>query len=131
MSKPTPPKPYRELQRAHPDFMEAFESMGVAAREAGPLDAHTVALVKLAGLRDRCLSVARRIPAAIVIAEPGREQQCARQQHIAEEPLPGAFLHDSGCNGGCNFFARNHPCTCGLMKFQRTNDTRIRPVRLT
>lgn len=48
MSKSTPPKPYRELQRAHPEFMEAFESMGEAAREAGPLDARTVALVKLA-----------------------------------------------------------------------------------
>ena len=42
------PKAYRDLQRAHPEFMAALEAMGETAREAGPLDAHTVALVKLA-----------------------------------------------------------------------------------
>ena len=42
------PKAYRELRRAHPDFMEAFEAMGQAAREAGPLDSRTAALVKVA-----------------------------------------------------------------------------------
>lgn len=48
MKKSEPPKAYRDLQRAHPEFMAALEAMGEAAREAGPLDAHTVALVKLA-----------------------------------------------------------------------------------
>ena len=41
-------KAYQELKRAHPEFMAALEAMGEAARSAGPLDARTIALVKLA-----------------------------------------------------------------------------------
>ena len=48
MKKSPLPRAYRDLQRAHPEFMRALEAMGEATREAGPLDAHTVALVKLA-----------------------------------------------------------------------------------
>lgn len=42
------PTAYQEIKRSYPDFMEAFEAMGEAARRAGPLDARTAALVKLA-----------------------------------------------------------------------------------
>ena len=42
------PEAYQELQRAHPEFMNALEAMGEAARKAGPLDTRTAALVKLA-----------------------------------------------------------------------------------
>ncbi|MHC5035507.1 MAG: carboxymuconolactone decarboxylase family protein [Planctomycetota bacterium] len=48
MKPSPPPKAYRDLSRTLPDFMSALERMGIAAREAGPLDAHTIALVKLA-----------------------------------------------------------------------------------
>jgi alkylhydroperoxidase/carboxymuconolactone decarboxylase family protein YurZ len=48
MKESPPQKAYRELTRAHPEFMAALEAMGEAARSAGPLDARTVALVKLA-----------------------------------------------------------------------------------
>lgn len=48
MKSSKPPKPYRDLQRAHPEFMAGLEAMGEAARDAGPLDSKTVALVKLA-----------------------------------------------------------------------------------
>ena len=41
-------KAYQELVRTHPEFMAALEAMGAAARDAGPLDARTIALVKLA-----------------------------------------------------------------------------------
>jgi alkylhydroperoxidase/carboxymuconolactone decarboxylase family protein YurZ len=42
------PKAYQDIRRSYPDFMAAFEAMGEAARLAGPLDARTSALVKLA-----------------------------------------------------------------------------------
>ena len=48
MKKTELPKAYRDLLRAHPKFMAALEAMGEAARDEGPLDARTVALVKLA-----------------------------------------------------------------------------------
>ena len=52
MSDPAPktniPKPYRRMHREHPEFMAAYESLGKEAREAGPLEEQTVALVKLA-----------------------------------------------------------------------------------
>ncbi len=48
MKKAPRPKAYQDLQKAHPEFMAALEAMGEAARNAGPLDARTVALVKLA-----------------------------------------------------------------------------------
>ena len=48
MSESPPQQAYRELMRAHPEFMAALEAMGEAARNAGPLDIRSVALVKLA-----------------------------------------------------------------------------------
>ena len=42
------PKPYKQMHEAYPDFMEAYESFGQAARLAGPLSEREIALVKLA-----------------------------------------------------------------------------------
>jgi len=42
------PKPYKQMHQSHPELMQAYESFGHAAREAGPLSAREVALVKLA-----------------------------------------------------------------------------------
>lgn len=42
------PKPYKQMHQRYPELMQAYESFGQAAREAGPLSAREVALVKLA-----------------------------------------------------------------------------------
>ncbi|TWU60963.1 MULTISPECIES: carboxymuconolactone decarboxylase family protein [Crateriforma] len=42
------PKRYKQMHQDHPEFMRAYESLGKAAREAGPLSDREVALVKLA-----------------------------------------------------------------------------------
>lgn len=42
------PEAYRQLGKAYPAVMQAYEALGVAVAEAGPLDARTRALVKLA-----------------------------------------------------------------------------------
>lgn len=42
------PEPYRRLGKTYPAVMQAYEALGVAVAEAGPLDARTRALVKLA-----------------------------------------------------------------------------------
>jgi len=42
------PKPYKQMHEDHPQFMQAYEAMGKAARQAGPLTDREVALVKLA-----------------------------------------------------------------------------------
>lgn len=42
------PKRYQQMHADHPDLMQAYESFGKAAREAGPLSDREVALVKLA-----------------------------------------------------------------------------------
>ena len=42
------PKPYKRMHEQHPELMQAYESFGQAAREAGPLTPREVALVKLA-----------------------------------------------------------------------------------
>lgn len=42
------PGPYRAMHASHPDLMRAYEAFGAACAAAGPLDAKTVALVKLA-----------------------------------------------------------------------------------
>ncbi len=42
------PKRYQQMHQSHPELMQAYESFGQAAREAGPLSAREVALVKLA-----------------------------------------------------------------------------------
>ncbi|MEM1224366.1 MAG: carboxymuconolactone decarboxylase family protein [Planctomycetota bacterium] len=41
------PKPYQNMHQSHPEFMQAYEAMGKAASEAGPLNTREVALVKL------------------------------------------------------------------------------------
>jgi alkylhydroperoxidase/carboxymuconolactone decarboxylase family protein YurZ len=45
MSKP--PKFYLEMKERHGELIEAYESLSLAAKEAGPLDAKTAALSKL------------------------------------------------------------------------------------
>lgn len=42
------PKPYKQMHTDYPDLMQAYESFGKAAKDAGPLSAREVALVKLA-----------------------------------------------------------------------------------
>ncbi len=42
------PKSYQQMHRSYPEFMQAYESMGQAASQAGPLDPQSVALAKLA-----------------------------------------------------------------------------------
>jgi 4-carboxymuconolactone decarboxylase len=42
------PKPYKQMHQTYPDLMQAYESFGKEAREAGPLSAREVSLVKLA-----------------------------------------------------------------------------------
>ncbi|MBB3206368.1 alkylhydroperoxidase/carboxymuconolactone decarboxylase family protein YurZ [Rhodopirellula rubra] len=42
------PKSYQKMHENYPEFMQAYEAMGKATREAGPLSDREVALVKLA-----------------------------------------------------------------------------------
>jgi alkylhydroperoxidase/carboxymuconolactone decarboxylase family protein YurZ len=42
------PKSYQKMHESYPDLMQAYEAFGKAAKEAGPLSAREVALVKLA-----------------------------------------------------------------------------------
>lgn len=42
------PKPYKQMHQSHPELMQAYETFGQAAREAGPLSDREVSLVKLA-----------------------------------------------------------------------------------
>jgi AhpD family alkylhydroperoxidase len=41
------PKPFRDFSRAHADVVSAYEALGRACAEAGPLDAKTRELIKL------------------------------------------------------------------------------------
>ena len=43
------PKTYQRISEQYPDFIEAVEAVGTAARGAGPLDEKTAQLVQLAG----------------------------------------------------------------------------------
>jgi AhpD family alkylhydroperoxidase len=45
---PQLPRPYQRFRRQHPALVAAHEAMGQAAAEAGPLDAKTRELVRLA-----------------------------------------------------------------------------------
>ena len=45
---PQLPEFYQSMKQQHPEFMSAYEALGEAAKKAGPLDAKTAALVKLA-----------------------------------------------------------------------------------
>jgi alkylhydroperoxidase/carboxymuconolactone decarboxylase family protein YurZ len=42
------PKRYQQMHELYPEFMQAYEAMGKASREAGPLSEREVALTKLA-----------------------------------------------------------------------------------
>ncbi len=42
------PQRYRQMWETHPDVMRCYEAFGQAVREAGPLTAREVSLVKLA-----------------------------------------------------------------------------------
>lgn len=42
------PKPYQRMHQSNPKLMQAYETFGKAAREAGPLTDREVSLVKLA-----------------------------------------------------------------------------------
>ena len=42
------PGSYRRMHETHPEYMQAYEAFGQAAREAGPLSEREVSLVKLA-----------------------------------------------------------------------------------
>ncbi|MDA8744952.1 carboxymuconolactone decarboxylase family protein [Rubripirellula amarantea] len=42
------PKSYRKMHDEYPQYMQAYEAFGKAAKEAGPLSEREVALVKLA-----------------------------------------------------------------------------------
>lgn len=46
MSKPEPGF-YRHLKTHHPEYLDAVEALGEAARKAGPLDAKTLHLIQL------------------------------------------------------------------------------------
>ena len=59
------PKPYKQMKTEQPDLMNAYESFTAACANAGPLDAKTVALVKLcismgAGMEGAAHSHARK-----------------------------------------------------------------------
>jgi alkylhydroperoxidase/carboxymuconolactone decarboxylase family protein YurZ len=43
-----PPNFFSDMKRSHPQLMEAYEALSRAARQAGPLDEKSAALVKLA-----------------------------------------------------------------------------------
>jgi AhpD family alkylhydroperoxidase len=53
------PEPFRKLGADHPRVSEAYEALASAAHEAGPLDARTRRLVKLA------ISVGARLEGAV------------------------------------------------------------------
>ena len=42
------PKRYQKMHESYPEFMQAYEAMGKAAHDAGPLSDREIALVKLA-----------------------------------------------------------------------------------
>ena len=42
------PRPYKQMHQTYPELMQAYETFGEATRNAGPLSAREVALVKLA-----------------------------------------------------------------------------------
>lgn len=68
------PEPYVSLQSRHPELVEAYERLGVAATEGGPLETRELRLVKLAlavgaGLEGAVHSHARRALAAGIPAD--------------------------------------------------------------
>lgn len=46
--RPDRPSFYRSLKERHPGYMQALDNLGIAVRQAGPLDEQTVQLVQLA-----------------------------------------------------------------------------------
>jgi alkylhydroperoxidase/carboxymuconolactone decarboxylase family protein YurZ len=41
------PKPYQKLSQSYPDLFQAYEQLGAAAAEAGPLDVKSRELIKM------------------------------------------------------------------------------------
>jgi 4-carboxymuconolactone decarboxylase len=54
-----PPKRYQDFVRTYPEIADAYERLGTKVHEAGPLDEHTRALIKLA------LSVGAKLEGAV------------------------------------------------------------------
>lgn len=82
------PKRYQQMHQSHPDLMQAYESFGQAAKEAGPLSAREIALVKLAislgaGLEGASHSHCRKA------LESGCEQEDLRHVAILTAPTLG------------------------------------------
>ena len=82
------PKRYQQMHQSHPDLMQAYESFGQAAKEAGPLSAREIALVKLAislgaGLEGASHSHCRKA------LEAGCEQEDLRHVAILTAPTLG------------------------------------------
>ncbi len=68
------PKAYTRMKAEQPALLEAYEALGAACAKAGPLDARTIALVKLAvsfgaGLEGGARSHARKALEAGCTAE--------------------------------------------------------------
>ncbi|HLG18421.1 MAG TPA: carboxymuconolactone decarboxylase family protein [Bdellovibrionota bacterium] len=57
--QPKPPKTYFDFIKRYPEIGEAWEILGRAGKEAGPLDAKTVRLLKLA------ISIGGRLEGAV------------------------------------------------------------------
>jgi alkylhydroperoxidase/carboxymuconolactone decarboxylase family protein YurZ len=71
---PKPPEFYEDAKKRYPALFSSYEALGKAAKEAGPLDAKTAALVKLAlalgaGFEGAAHSGARKALAAGASAE--------------------------------------------------------------
>ena len=63
------PRPYEAMKKTHPALMKAYEAFGAACAASGPLDARSIAIIKLAvsfgaGLEGAAHSHARKALAA-------------------------------------------------------------------
>ncbi len=68
------PRPYEAMKNTHPALMKAYEAFGAACAASGPLDARSIAIIKLAvsfgaGLEGAAHSHARKALAAGWTAE--------------------------------------------------------------
>ena len=61
-----PPKFYLQAKEEYPEVFASYEALGKAVRDAGPLDAKTVALVKLASSVASGLEGATRRPRVLI-----------------------------------------------------------------
>lgn len=91
MTKPIPKK-YQQMHRSHPEYMTAYETLGKAARDAGPLSDREVALVKLAisigaGLEGAAHSHCRKALEAGCVAEDLRHVAMLSAPTIGFPPM--------------------------------------------